>query len=129
MLTSYPEFLIVDDHVDNRFLLTKTLIRKFPRALILECRDSVAALQAVKRPNLTAVIVHRADDVDGLPLIEMLRNENRSVPILYVSTTRREEAFAAGASAFLNYDAWLRVGSAVEDMLRTTDLGLARPTA
>src|SRR3954469_22517062 len=106
MLTSYPEFLIVDDHVDNRFLLTKTLIRKFPRALILECRDSVAALQAVKRPNLTAVIVHRADDVDGLPLIEMLRNENRSVPILYVSTTRREEAFAAGASAFLNYDAW-----------------------
>jgi DNA-binding response OmpR family regulator len=119
-MADVPEFLLVDDNADNRFLLAKTLIRKFPNALMQECQDSEPALIATRRPSLTAAIVHRAADVDGLPLIEMLRKARPTLPILFVSgADMRTKAFEVGASAFLNYDAWLRVGAVVEDMLRT----------
>lgn len=115
-----PEFLIVDDHLENRYLLAKTLNRKFPGALIVECQDSTAAVTAVRRPSLTAAVVHRTTDADGLAVLELLRKANATLPILYVSGfNHREEAFKAGASAFLNYDAWLRVGTMVEEMLKT----------
>lgn len=115
-----PEFLVVDDNADNRFLLAKTLIRKFPTALLQECQDSQPALVAARRASLTAAIVHRASDVDGVTLIEMLRNARPTLPILFVSGgDMRAKACEVGASAFLNYDAWLRVGSVVDDMLRT----------
>jgi len=81
-MSSIAQFLVIDDHPDHRFLLTKTLIRKYPGALIQECQDSSAALVAVKRPGLTAVIVHRSSDVEGVPLVAMLRQENPTVPIL-----------------------------------------------
>jgi CheY-like chemotaxis protein len=114
-----PEFLVVDDHLDNRFLLTKTLNRKFPDALLQECQDSAAAVMAVKRASLSAVIMHRSADVEGLSLLEILRKANPTIPILFVSgANHRDEALRAGATAFLNYDAWLRVGTVVEDMLK-----------
>lgn len=113
------EFLIVDDHLDNRFLLTKTLARKFPAAIIQECQDSGAAFLVAGRTPLAAAIVHRASDMDGISLIEGLRKEYPSLPILCVSgIDRHEAAFRAGASAFLNYEAWLRVGTVVEEMLQ-----------
>jgi CheY-like chemotaxis protein len=119
-MADVPEFLLVDDNADNRFLLAKTLIRKFPNALVQECQDSEPALQAARRPSLTAAIVHRAADVDGIELIEMLRKARPTVPILFVSGgDMRSKALEVGASAFLNYDAWLRVGAVVDDMLRT----------
>lgn len=112
-------FLLVDDHFDNRFLLAKTLSRKFPGAVIQECQSSAAALAGIRRPELHAAIVHRTDDLDGLSLITKLRAANATIPILYISGyDHREKAFPAGATAFLNYDAWLRVGAAVEDMMR-----------
>lgn len=124
-MSEVPEFLLIDDNADNRFLLAKTLIRKFPNALVQECQDSEPALVAVRRASLTAAIVHRAGDVDGFSLIEMLRKARPTLPILYVSgADRRSKAFEVGATAFLDYDAWLRVGAVVEDMLRT---GMSSP--
>lgn len=118
-MAEVPEFLVVDDNADNRFLLAKTLIRKFPNALVQECQDSEPALVAARRASLTAAIVHRAGDVDGLSLIEMLRKARPALPILFVSGGDvRSKAFDTGATAFLDYDAWLRVGLVVEDMLR-----------
>lgn len=119
-MAEVPEFLLIDDNADNRFLLSKTLLRKFPNALMQECQDSEPALVAARRPAITAAIVHRATDVDGLPLIEMIRKARPTLPILFVSgADLRTKAFEVGATAFLNYDAWLRVGIVVEDMLRT----------
>jgi CheY-like chemotaxis protein len=54
------QFLLVDDVDDNRFLITKTLARKFPGARVEECVESEAALACAKRTGLTAAIVHRA---------------------------------------------------------------------
>jgi hypothetical protein len=69
---------------------------------------------------LTAAVVHRAADIDGLPLIEMLRAARPTLSILYVSgLDAQDKAREAGATAFLNYDAWLRVGTVMEEMLRS----------
>lgn len=120
-MAAVPEFLLIDDNADNRFLLAKTLIRKYPNALVQECQDSEPAMVAARRPALTAAVVHRAADVDGIEMLEMLRRARPTLPILFVSGADvREKAFEAGASAFLNYDAWLRVGVVVEEMLRTS---------
>jgi ActR/RegA family two-component response regulator len=121
-MSEVPEFLLIDDNADNRFLLAKTLLRRYPNALIQECQDSQPALVAARRASLTAAVVHRAADVDGFPMIEMLRGARPTLPILFVSgADARSKAIEAGASAFLNYDAWLNVGVAVDDMLRAAD--------
>jgi CheY-like chemotaxis protein len=119
-MAEVPEFLLIDDNADNRFLLAKTLIRRYPNALVQECQDSEPAMVAARRHSLTAAVVHRAADVDGVEMLQLLRKARPTLPILFVSGADvRVQAFEAGASAFLNYDAWLNVGVVVEDMLRT----------
>jgi CheY-like chemotaxis protein len=111
-------FLIVDDVDENRFLLAKTLLRKFPGSLITECDEATTALATIKADPPTALIVHRARDLDGLSLIRELRKLDRSTPIILVSGREScPEAVETGATAFLNYEAWLRIGTVVEEIL------------
>ena len=117
-MNGVAKFLVVDDVGENRFLLAKTLLRKFPLALVTECSDSTPAIAAAADPQLHAIIVHRTTDCDGLTVVRLLRETNPRVPIVLVSgRDLSEEAFTAGATEFLNYDAWLRVGTLVEDIL------------
>src|SRR5438132_704339 len=90
-------FLIIDDNLDNRFLLTKTIGRKFPTSEIRECDEIGAAISIASSEQLTAVISHRVDLTDGIDLIRQLRQVNPSVPIIMVSSyDRTREALAAG---------------------------------
>ena len=112
------KFLVVDDNADSRFLLVKTLLRKFPRAVALECQQSESAVEIARSEKPTAIVAHRAADSDGLTLIRLLRRVNATVPIVMVSGfDRSAQALAAGATAFLNYDEWLRIGTLVADLL------------
>lgn len=121
------KFLIVDDNPDSRFLLVKTLLRKFPQAVAQECQDGDAAVALAKSEKLDAMIVHRAAEVDGLTLIRMLRQVSSIVPIVMVSgIDRAKEAREAGANTFLSYDAWLRIGSIVDDLLRESRQAVAQ---
>lgn len=121
------KFLIIDDNSDSRFLLVKTLLRKFPQAVLQECQDADAAIGLVKTEKLDAVVAHRAAEVDGLTLIRMLRQASATVPIVMVSGfDRSKEAVLAGATCFLSYDAWLRIGTVVADLL-TPPTGIAFP--
>lgn len=111
-------FLIVDDNADSRFLLVKTLLRKFPGAVVQECQDADAATQIAAHEKPTAIVAHRAGDVDGVTLVRFLRHVNPAVPIIMVSgIDRAQEALAAGATRFLNYDEWLRIGSLVGELI------------
>jgi DNA-binding response OmpR family regulator len=117
-MTQHRQFLVIDDNADSRFLLVKTLLRKFPQALLQECQDSDVALSAARNPKLDTIVAHRAADVDGTTLIRMLRKTNPTVPIVMVSGLDRSSAAAeAGATVFLNYDEWLRIGTVVGDLL------------
>ena len=126
-MLSPRKFLIVDDNPDSRFLLVKTLLRKFPQAVLQETQDADTAIAIAKTERLDAMVVHRAMEVDGITLVRLLRHVSPTAPIVMVSgIDRTVEAVAAGATAFLNYDAWLRIGSVVADLL---DLRPAPPGA
>jgi CheY-like chemotaxis protein len=117
---SSHRFLIVDDNSDSRFLLAKTLLRKFPGAQMLECQTSERAVAILSRDKPHAVVAHRSQETDGQTLIRMLRAVDATVPIVMVSgIDRREAARVAGANAFLHYDEWLRIGTVVAELLRT----------
>ena len=113
-----PEFLVIDDNSDSRFLLVKTLLRKFPTSLVAECQESAVAVRMAGKPGLAAIVAHRASDADGIALIRMLRESNATVPIVMVSGLDRSgAAIKAGASVFLSYDEWLRIGTVVANLL------------
>jgi CheY-like chemotaxis protein len=118
MPAAAQKFLIVDDNPDSRFLLVKTLLRKFPQAVVQECQQSDPAVAIARSENPTVIIAHRTEDADGIMLIRLLRRVNTTVPIVMVSGyDRGKEALEAGATRFLNYDEWLRIGTMVAEMI------------
>lgn len=112
------KFLVVDNNADSRFLLVKTLLRKFPRASIHETDEAGKATALARQGSLDALVVHRATEMDGISLVRELREAAPQIPIVMVSgVDRSQEAIAAGANTFLNYDAWLRIGTVVAELL------------
>lgn len=113
-----PEFLVIDDNRDSRFLLTRTLLRKFPDAILHECESSQAALEVVRTRHLCAIISHRTIDTPGIDLLLELRALNQEVPIVMVSGANQEAAaLAGGADQFFLYDEWLRIATVVDDVV------------
>jgi CheY-like chemotaxis protein len=117
-MASPRKVLVVDHNPDSRFLLTKTLLRKFPHVMVLECADAESAVSTAAEGELDVIVVHRAESVSGVDVIRMLREVTDSVPIIMVSGIDRSvEALAAGANFFLSYDEWLRIGTVVAELL------------
>lgn len=118
MIPHPPEFLVVEADTDTRFLLSKTILRKFPQALIHEREQADAALSSAEAGKLTSAIVHDADDMEGTALVALLRESNPTLPILAVSCEADPAAaLRAGASGFLLTQEWLRVGTVVDDLI------------
>jgi DNA-binding NarL/FixJ family response regulator len=113
-------FLLIDDHADGRSLISRTLHRKFPQSVTLECVDAEAGLGIAAAEALDAVIVHRAGQHTAAELVELVRAINPTIPILVVSGyDRSAEVLAAGANKFLHYDQWLLVGTTMAELLST----------
>lgn len=124
-VSTRPHFLVIDFHAESRYLLVKTLLRKFPDSVIHETDDAEKAVEIVRAIDLIAVITHRTFEISGVDLVTQLRDADPDVTIIMVSGIDREEAaLAAGANAFLHYDEWLRIGAVVETLLAKN----ARPT-
>lgn len=123
-MTTSPRFLVVDFHAESRFLLVKTLLRKFPGATIHECEEVEGGLELVRTYALSAVVAHRTFDVSGAEVVRRYRAVDPNVPIVMVSgMDRRGEALEAGATSFLSYEEWLRIGSVVEAHMHEADKG------
>ena len=122
-------FLIVDDNPDGRFVVSKTLLRTFPDAIVQECQNSDTALAIVREEPLDAVLSHRTAEVEGLVLIRLLRDVNPTIPIIMFSgIDRTADAAAAGATRFLDYSEWLNTGKIVAEILGVTPaLSTLRP--
>lgn len=117
-----PIFLVVDFQRESRFLLVKTLVRKFPRAVIRECEDAAQAVQMARTQDVAAIITHRTFETPGADLVRQLREVDPEVPIVMVSGMDREKAaMDAGATSFMNYDEWLRIGTIVERHMAERD--------
>src|SRR5882672_8137712 len=97
-------FLVIDDNPDSRFLLVKTLLRKFPDAVMQECQSSQPAIDVATQDKISAIVLHRATDADSALLLKLLRRVNATVPIVVVSGyDRTKVSLDAGANYFLNY--------------------------
>lgn len=117
-MTSAPQFLIIDFHPESRYLLVKTLLRKFPGATIHECDDADRAEAIARTERLSAIVTHRTIEESGADLVRRFRAADPQVPIVMVSGIDRErDALEAGATSFLHYDEWLLIGSVVESHL------------
>ncbi len=112
-------FLVIDDNPEGRFLVSKTLLRKFPSAELTECQTAETAFTILDRGDRVSLIVcHRTFELDGASLVRELRSRNATVPILMMSgINRTDAALAAGATAFLTYEEWLMVGNHVASLL------------
>lgn len=76
------------------------------------------ALKLVKEQAYDAVVLHRAIGADSESLVRCIRREKPHVPLLALSgIARRKQLVTAGATEFLNYDAWLMVGKPVAEMI------------
>jgi DNA-binding NarL/FixJ family response regulator len=115
------KFLVIDFHAESRFLLVKTLQRKYPNSVIRECDDADNAVQIARAEHLSAIVAHRTFETTGAELVRLLRAVDSRVPIVMVSGIDREdEMLAAGATKFLHYDQWLRIGTVVAEHMRET---------
>lgn len=121
-LSTSHTFLIVDTDEESRLLFSRTLLRKFPDAGLLEARTLDSALDIVAAPAArppSAIVVHRAFGAEGPEAVAQLRAKLPQVPIVMVSSTNREaEALSAGADDFILTAEWLRIGPVVSSLLK-----------
>lgn len=120
------KFLVVDDNPDNRFLVSKTLLRKFPKAAVVECQTLETALGFVRQVEIDLVVAHRTPEAGDCALIRELRNVSPTMPIIAISSIdRRTEVMAAGANRVHLTDEWLLIGSAAVELLQSDQADLA----
>lgn len=113
------KFIIVDDNPDNRFLVAKTLLRKFPDAAVVECQTLETAKTLLRTVNANLVVAHRTPEMGDCELIRELRTVNSAVPIIAISSIdRTSEVLAAGATRFHFTDEWLLIGNAALELLQ-----------
>jgi DNA-binding NtrC family response regulator len=112
-------FLVIDENPDGRFLLSKSLLRTFPHAAVVECQSADTAFRELRSRKIAAILAHRTFEYEGVNLVREIRKVNPSVPLIMTSgIDRREQALAAGATCFFNYDQWLTIGPFMADLLR-----------
>jgi DNA-binding NtrC family response regulator len=113
-------FLVIDDDSHSRLLVSKTLLRQYPTAIVQECQDletAIGVVREVPKQPQTVVIAHRTLQIGGSELITALRAAHSSVPIVWMDTRGAATlAASAGATRFLDKDAWLLIGSTVADL-------------
>jgi CheY-like chemotaxis protein len=115
-----PRIVVVDDNPEGRFFFSKMVLAVFPRADIVECENSSSALLELRDRNTRAYLVNRATDVEGLPLVEILRGANATIPIIQMSEfDRKDAALCAGVTAFLLFDQAPSLGQVLRDILRS----------
>jgi CheY-like chemotaxis protein len=112
-------FLLVELNPEGADLLSRTLSRKFPGAIILSKQHVEDAIQVAAMHALDAIVVHRSIETSGEHLVRLLRSAQPNAPIVMISSVdRASEAKAAGADGFLLYDAWLMLGGVIADLLK-----------
>jgi response regulator RpfG family c-di-GMP phosphodiesterase len=116
------KFLVLDDSAENRFLLSRTILRRFPRATLIEPNDLAHTLALLKMGGIDLLIVHRTFEHTALEIVQQVRAVDPVTPLIAVSSAARgEEMLAAGASRFHLLDEWLMIGNSAEELLASKE--------
>jgi CheY-like chemotaxis protein len=112
------KILVIDTDADGRFFIGRTVARKFPSVVIVECQNRESAEREAQDPNLSAIICHKPLEISGPEMVSNLRKLRPTLPIILVSNVDRDaEAVAAGADRFLPFEEWLRIGTVLQELL------------
>ena len=118
-MLSDRQFLLVEHSPRDGSLLSRTLIRNFPRAKVHHSADPAECLKIARDQGFDAIVVHRATGISSEETVRMFRAAIPGVPIVMISVSdRSESALSAGASRFLLYDEWLMLGQVVSSLLK-----------
>ncbi len=118
---AFRKYLVIDDDSHNRFLVSKTLLRQFPDALVQECQDANTAIELIRglppEGHETVVIAHSTPQLKGAGLVSTLRAAHSSVPIVWMGEAGQAHwAQHAGATQFLDHMAWLMIGQTAKEL-------------
>jgi CheY-like chemotaxis protein len=116
-MSRFNRFLVVDDLPENRFLISKALLKEFPDALVAECQDSSTAIAVVSRESCSIVIVHRTRDLDGATFTDVLRRYCPRVPVLLLSEDAVEESALTPAGGVVSWNSWKTIGRVCADII------------
>lgn len=103
-MPSTPHILIAEDHAAVRDLLTTIVARTYPAGTITAVADGAEALAAFQARGADLLITDYAmPSMTGLALIQTLRAQQATIPILVVSMNAAiaETVMQAGANRFL----------------------------
>ena len=121
-ISKFQRFLLVDDVAENRFLISKALLKHFPDAVILQCQDSSTAMAMIRKEQSSMAIVHRSRDIDGTTFVNLVRRCDSSMPIVLLSEDRPvPDPVKCGASAVVSWDAWSTIGFVCADIIADTE--------
>jgi CheY-like chemotaxis protein len=105
-VASYFRFLLVDDVAENRLLITKTILKRFPNAVVHECQDAATAVAVAAHEHPSAVVAHRTAEVDGATLAAMIHRGNAAIPIVVMSGRPTQKTTLLGVMAVIGWDEW-----------------------
>lgn len=117
VLLTPRKILVVDDDDHSRFLLGKTLLRRFPQLVVLECIQGTSAATAIAFDPPDLAIVRSAQDMGRVEIVRALRQLAAELPLVVIAATDDVAAREAGATRCLPADDWLQIGAVVSDVL------------
>jgi hypothetical protein len=117
-MPGFHRFLLVDDVAENRFLISKALLKTFPDSVVLECQDSSTAISIICNERSSAVIVHRCRDLDGPTFVDLVRRCCPEASIVLISEdSPLPDADKIGATRVISWDSWQKVGPVCADII------------
>jgi CheY-like chemotaxis protein len=110
-MPGFHRFLLVDDVAENRFLVSKALLKSFPDAVVLECQDSSTAISLLRHDQCDVAVVHRTRDLDGVTFIDLIRRCcPRASTVLISEESPLPDPDRIGATQVIGWDTWQMVG-------------------
>ena len=99
--------LVVDDNDVNRLLVTTTLLRHFPRALIDQAENGQQALEKMTHNAYALVLIDLVmPDIDGAQVVQRIREHApspmRDVPVVALTANVAQDALARCQAAGIN---------------------------
>jgi two-component system, sensor histidine kinase and response regulator len=101
-----PRILVVEPDRAQAALMKRALLDRYPDAIVTVITESTAVMKEVReRRHDVAVLEYELHDLDGLKMLELLRQEDVDLPVIVISSNRSEqlasEAINFGAADFL----------------------------
>jgi hypothetical protein len=116
------QFLVIDDNREANSRISRMLLQRFPQSGLKEyssfaaARPDLAGLPA--EPRGCVAIAGRVRDLATVPLVRAVRECHGALPLIAMGHSHDlADATQAGASASLDYEAWLMLGPTVERLI------------